>query len=53
MISVWDKVEWRKNSVGIYGFDIMPDDTGKLWLIECNKCPSMEHSTAVTSKLVP
>ena len=52
-LSVWDKIEWRTGSIGFYGFDIMPDSNGKLWLLECNKCPSMEYSTAITAKLVP
>ena len=46
-------MDWRPNAIGFYGFDIIPDDYGKLWLLECNKCPSMEYSTAITSKLVP
>jgi hypothetical protein len=31
----------------------MIDDNLKMWLLEINKCPTMEYSTAVTSKLVP
>jgi len=37
----------------MYGFDLFPDINGKLWLLEINKCPTMEYSTAVTKKLVP
>ena len=53
ILSAWDKVEWRKGGVGIYGFDLFPDEKGKLWLLEINKCPTMEYSTQVTKKLVP
>lgn len=52
-MSAWDKIEWRKGGVGIYGFDLFPDAEGKLWLLEINKCPTMEYSTAVTRYLVP
>ena len=48
-----DKIELRKGGVGIYGFDLFPDEDSKLWLLEINKCPTMEYSTAVTKKLVP
>ena len=53
ILSAWDKVEWRKGGVGVYGFDLFPDVNGKLWLLEINKCPTMEYSTGVTRKLVP
>lgn len=53
MLSAWDKIEWRKGGIGIYGFDLFPDVKGKLWLLEINKCPTMEYSTTVTRKLVP
>ena len=53
ILSAWDKVEWRKGGVGIYGFDLFPDEKGKLWLLEINKCPTMEYSTQVTKRLVP
>ena len=49
----WDKIEWRKNAIGNYGFDILADTKDKLWLIEINKCPTMEYSTAVTKKEIP
>lgn len=53
ILSAWDKIEWRDNSIGIYGFDIMIDSDFKMWLLEVNLCPTMEHSTNVTAKLVP
>ena len=31
----------------------MIDDTLKMWLLEINLCPTMEHSTKVTKHLVP
>ena len=53
ILSSWDKIEWRKNAVGNYGFDIMIDSNDKAWLIEVNKCPTMEYSTAVTKREIP
>lgn len=53
ILSAWDKIEWRKGGVGLYGLDIFPDADHKLWLIEINKCPTMEYSTKVTKDLVP
>lgn len=43
----------RPGNVGIYGFDIISDRNNKLWLLEVNKCPTMEMTTTVTQKLVP
>jgi tubulin monoglycylase TTLL3/8 len=31
----------------------MIDSGMKMWLLEVNKCPTMEYSTSVTAKLVP
>merc|ERR1712003_123442 len=53
ILSSWDKIEWRKGAVGMYGFDILADSSDKLWLIEINKCPTMEYSTAITKKEIP
>jgi hypothetical protein len=53
MMSAWSKVEWRDNSIGLYGYDVIIDSDLKMWLLEINLCPSMEHSTKVTSHLVP
>ena len=53
ILSAWERIEWRKNSIGIFGFDLMPDASRKLWLLEVNKCPTMEYSTHVTRALVP
>jgi hypothetical protein len=38
-LSGFDKIEWHPGGIGIYGFDIMPDENQKLWLIEVNKIP--------------
>lgn len=53
ILSAWDKIEWREGGIGLYGFDLFPDAASKLWLLEINKCPTMEYSTHVTKKLVP
>lgn len=53
LLCAWDKIEWRQNSIGLYGYDVIIDTDMKMWLLEVNKCPTMEHSTAVTSHLVP
>ena len=53
ILSAWDRIEWRNNSIGLYGFDVIIDSDNKMWLLEINKCPTMEHSTKVTKTLVP
>ena len=32
---------------------MLPDNDLNLWLIEVNKCPTMQQNTEVTSELVP
>jgi tubulin monoglycylase TTLL3/8 len=53
VLSAWEKVDWRENSIGLYGFDVIIDSDLKMWLLEINLCPTMEHSTKVTAHLVP
>lgn len=53
MLSAWSKVDWRENSIGLYGYDVLIDSDLKMWLLEINLCPTMEHSTKVTKHLVP
>ena len=53
ILCAWDKIEWRKGAVGMFGFDVLADTNDKLWLIEVNKCPTMEYSTAVTKREIP
>ena len=52
-LSAWGYVEWRDNTVGVYGLDLMVDSDLKMWLIEVNKSPCMAYSTSVTATLVP
>lgn len=52
MSSAQDMIENRKNSMELYGLDLMVDAGFDTYLIEVNSSPSMEHSTPVTSKLV-
>ena len=53
VLAAWDKIEWWPGGVGLFGFDLMPDTDYKIWLIEANKCPTMQMNTAVTKELVP
>lgn len=53
MLSAWSTIEWRDNSLGIYGYDVIVDSDLRMWLLEVNLCPTMEHSTRVTAHLVP
>jgi len=44
---VQDVVDNRKNSFEFLGYDFMVDEDLKVWLIEVNSSPSMDHSTVV------
>lgn len=46
------EVQSRKGSCELFGFDFCFDDAYKVWLIEINCSPSLEHSTPITSRLV-
>lgn len=52
MSSPQDMIENRKNSMELYGLDLMVDTDYETYLIEVNSSPSMEHSTPITAKLV-
>lgn len=42
----------RRNTFELFGYDFMVDKEYKVWLIEVNSSPTMEHSTKVTTDLV-
>ena len=46
-----DMVKTRKSSCQIYGYDFLVDDQLGVWLLEVNSSPTMEQSTAITTKL--
>ncbi|KAK3249703.1 hypothetical protein CYMTET_7075 [Cymbomonas tetramitiformis] len=45
------EVEARRGSCELYGYDFCIDSDFKVWLIEINCSPSLEHSTPVTERL--
>lgn len=47
-----DKFVHRKNTIELFGYDVMIDDNYNAWLIEVNSSPAMDYSTKVTTKLV-
>jgi tubulin monoglycylase TTLL3/8 len=53
LVCAQDKIEPRKNSFELYGYDFVIDSTCKPWLIEANKTPALDHSTKVTQILIP
>ncbi|KAL4467012.1 hypothetical protein ABPG74_010609 [Tetrahymena malaccensis] len=52
ILSCSDTVESRKNSMELFGYDIMIDTNFNPWLLEVNTSPSLEYSTEITKKLV-
>ncbi|KAL4510195.1 hypothetical protein ABPG72_010388 [Tetrahymena utriculariae] len=52
ILSCSDTVESRKNSMELFGYDIMIDTNFNPWLLEVNTSPSLEYSTDITKKLV-
>lgn len=40
-----------QRSYELFGFDLMLDSELRPWLCEVNKCPTLEHSTPVTTDL--
>ena len=46
-----DMVKARKGSNQIYGYDFLIDDQLRVWLLEVNASPTMEASTAITTRM--
>eukprot|EP00741_Cyanophora_paradoxa_P013406 tig00020685_g12945.t1 len=51
LTSAQDSIENRKNTCELFGYDFMIDEELRVWLIEINSSPSMEHSSPVTARL--
>lgn len=45
VLSCSDTIECRKNSMELFGYDIMIDSNFNPWLLEVNTSPSLEYST--------
>jgi D-alanine-D-alanine ligase-like ATP-grasp enzyme len=46
MLNAYNKVpEHRNNCYEIYGFDVLLDKNLKVYLIECNVCPSLSTAS--------
>ncbi len=52
-LSVQDVVEHADNRFELFGYDFLVDDALNTWVIEVNCSPTMEHSSDVTSRMVP
>ena len=50
--SVQENIVSRKKTFEVLGYDFMIDENYKVWLIEVNSSPTMEHSTKTTSRIV-
>jgi len=46
-----NKIAKRCNTFEIFGIDFMVDEKYKVWLIEINKSPALEYSTAITERM--
>lgn len=50
-MAVKDQLVHRDRSHAMFGYDFMVDLDLNVWLLEINASPSMEMSTAITSRL--
>lgn len=50
--SVQENIVSRKRTFEVLGYDFMIDENYKVWLIEVNSSPTMEHSTKTTARIV-
>eukprot|EP00232_Nephroselmis_pyriformis_P031281 CAMPEP_0182854856 /NCGR_PEP_ID=MMETSP0034_2-20130328/1506_1 /TAXON_ID=156128 /ORGANISM="Nephroselmis pyriformis, Strain CCMP717" /LENGTH=182 /DNA_ID=CAMNT_0024985741 /DNA_START=18 /DNA_END=566 /DNA_ORIENTATION=- len=52
LLAAQDTIEPRANSIELYGYDYVVDESYNTWLLEVNCSPCLSHSTPVTGKLV-
>ncbi|CAG0921237.1 unnamed protein product, partial [Notodromas monacha] len=53
MLAAQENAEPRANAFEVYGVDFMLTSDCKPWIIEINSSPDLNHSTPVTTRLVP
>ena len=46
-----NKIHKRSKTLEIFGIDFMVDEFYKVWVIEINKSPALEYSTAITERM--
>jgi len=51
MMGAKNTIKDRPNSYEVFGIDYMIDTNFNTWLIEINKNPALEYSTAITERM--
>ena len=52
VLAMQEHMVGRASSHELFGYDFVVDEQLRVWLIECNCSPSLEHSTPVTAAMV-